>query len=229
MEKVTIIIPVKNEEGGLKILHEDFLKSPIKHRYDIDFIFVIHADTDDLSKTVATSFGGRIIEQTETSGKGAAIKQATQLWKRNPTSKVVFLDADASYSFLSVMKILETLDDETDVVSGSRFMANKENLDGMSKMNFIGNVILSSISSFKNGKKITDLCTGLWGFRGSAMNKINLKSKGFDIESEIFGLCRKNRLRHCEIGVEWKQRATGVSKLRSIRDGFLILTRILRT
>lgn len=229
MQTVTIIIPVKNEEGGLRLLKKEYSDSQLKDLYEIDFIFVIDSETDDHSRNIANYFGGKIVEQTETRGKGAAIQQGITTWKNNLTSYVIFLDADGSYSFDSVEKILIELNEGVDVVSGSRFLKGKGNLHEMSRLHFIGNKALSSIASLRNRKKISDLCTGLWGFQRDAIVNIEFKSKGFDLEAEIFGLCRKNRLIHNEAIVDWNQRKAGVSKLRSIRDGLIILARIVLT
>ena len=99
----------------------------------------------------------------------------------------------------------------------------------MSRLHYFGNIALSQISSVRNRRKISDLCTGLWGFNYNALNSLNIMSKGFDLEAEIAGLIRRNRLNHEEISVSWSQRKGGSSKLNSIRDGTIILLRILRT
>jgi dolichol-phosphate mannosyltransferase len=85
------------------------------------------------------------------------------------------------------------------------------------------------ISSIRNRRRISDLCTGLWGFRSHSLLKMKLKSKGFDLEAEIAGMIRKKGLKHLEIEVNWSQRKGGTSKLRSLTDGFIIFLRIIRT
>jgi dolichol-phosphate mannosyltransferase len=229
VEKVTVIIPVKDEEDGLRFLVENFEDSDFRKEYEIDFIFVIDGRTSDDSRNFATQLSGKIIDQRETHGKGAAIRQAVEFWKRNPTPYTVFLDADGSYSFESVGLIVDKLVSGADVTSGSRFLSKKHRPRGMSRLHYFGNIALSQISSVRNRRKISDLCTGLWGFNYNALNSLNIMSKGFDLEAEIVGLIRRNKLKHEEISVSWSQRKGGASKLNSIRDGTIILLRILRT
>ena len=62
-----------------------------------------------------------------------------------------------------------------------------------------------------------------------AIEKIKLNSKGFDLEAEIAGKIRTSNLKHTEVGVNWSARKGGTSKLKSFRDGAIILFRILRT
>ena len=229
MEPVTVIVPVKDEEVGLNFLLEDYGRSTLKDLYDIRFLFVIDVRTSDSSKKIASQFSDNIIDQQKTTGKGAAMTQAIEKWKLNPTSKVVFLDADGSYSFDSVIGVLEALAGGADVVSGSRFLSSNGRPEGMSRMHNFGNRALSRISSIRNGRRISDLCTGLWGFSSDSLMSMEIKSKGFDLEAELAGLARRHRLRHVEVEVNWSQRKGGLSKLRSLTDGLIILLRIIRT
>ena len=229
METVTVIIPVKDEEDGLKYLLDEYKSTSLTKRYSVNIIFVIDARTSDSSQEYAYKFSDTIINQQETTGKGAAVMQAVRKWKTEPTDFVIFLDADGSYSFDSVSKILDQLKQGSDVVSGSRFRSNTGRPEGMSLLHNIGNRFLSKVSSMKNRRKITDLCTGLWGFSKAALKQINFKSQGFDLEAEIAGLVRRKQLQHHEIEVEWSQRKGGTSKLRSLTDGLIIFLRIIRT
>ena len=229
MQPVTVIIPVKDEEVGLNFLLGDYERSTLKNLYDVNFIFVIDVRTSDSSKQIAKLFSDNIIDQEGTTGKGAAMTQAIEKWKLNPTPRVIFLDADGSYSFESVIKILETLESGADVVSGSRFLRGRGRPRGMSRLHNFGNRALSMISSIRNYRRISDLCTGLWGFKSEALMDMEIKSKGFDLEAEMAGLVRRKGLEHAEVHVDWSQRKGGTSKLRSLTDGLIIFFRIIRT
>ena len=229
MREVTIIIPVKDEEVGLEFLLDDYKLSSLKDLYDVTFIFVIDKRTSDSSKKIASEFSENVIDQEETTGKGSAVRQAIEEWRKNPTQMVVFLDADGSYSFDSVSKILKSLEDGADLVSGSRFLLGQGRPEGMSRLHNFGNRLLSAISSVRNRRRISDLCTGLWGFTSQSIMKMNVKSRGFDLEAELAGIARRQGLEHIEVQVDWSQRKGGTSKLRSLSDGFIILLRIIRT
>ena len=229
MHQVTIVVPVKDEEDGLQYLIQDLDESGIREEYDISFIFVIDERTSDDSRQFAARMSEQIVDQSGSHGKGDAIRQAiTQLQGTN-FDFVIFLDGDGSYSFDGVRKVISSLEQGADVVSGSRFLGNKKRPKGMSLMHNFGNQLLSRISSIRNRRKISDLCTGLWGFSESSLDVITIRSRGFDLEAEIAGLVRKKGLKHVEVPVKWSQRKGGSSKLRSIRDGAIILLRIIRT
>ncbi len=229
MEPATVIIPVKDEEDGLRFLLDDYKASSFEGNSLVEFIFVIDGRTSDNSKAIATEFSQHVIDQKDSHGKGAAVKQAIDVWRSNKTPHVVFLDADGSYSFRAVSDVLRALDEGADVVSGSRFLDGRSRPKGMGRLHNFGNRALSRISSIRNGRRITDLCTGLWAFDAGALDSLDIHSSGFDLEAEIAGKARRRGLDHREIAVNWSQRKGGTSKLRSFTDGFIILMRILRT
>ena len=229
MGEVTIIIPVKDEEVGLEFLLDDYRSSSLKDLHDVTFIFVIDKRTSDSSKKIASEFSENVIDQEETTGKGSAVRQAIDVWRKNPTQMIVFLDADGSYSFDSVSKILQSLEEGADLVSGSRFLSGQGRPEGMSRLHNFGNRVLSTISSIRNRRRISDLCTGLWGFNSQSLMRMDVKSRGFDLEAELAGIARRQGLDHIEVQVDWSQRKGGTSKLRSLTDGFIILLRIIRT
>ena len=229
VKSVTIIIPVKDEEVGLQYLLDNYKNSIYFNLKSISFIFVIDARTSDLSRNVAKVFSDIIIDQRATHGKGAAVRQALDYWKNNKSDFVLFMDADGSYSFDDVSKIIDCLIEGADVVSGSRFLSEKGIPMGMGYLHNFGNRMLSKISSIRNKREISDLCTGLWGFTSESINKLNLQSKGFDLEAEIAGKSRRANLSHKEVAVNWSARKGGTSKLKSFRDGTIILLRIIKT
>ncbi len=229
MGEVTIIIPVKDEEVGLEFLLDDYRSSSLKDLHDVTFIFVIDKRTSDSSKKIASEFSENVIDQEETTGKGSAVRQAIDVWRKNPTQMIVFLDADGSYSFDSVSKILQSLEEGADLVSGSRFLSGQGRPEGMSRLHNFGNRVLSAISSVRNRRRISDLCTGLWGFNSQSLMRMDVKSRGFDLEAELAGIARRQGLDHIEVQVDWSQRKGGTSKLRSLTDGFIIFLRIIRT
>jgi hypothetical protein len=229
MATTCIIIPVKDEEVGLQYLLDNYNQSNFLNNEDISFIIAIDGRTGDMSKSIAKKFSNIIIDQNDTHGKGAAIRQALEVWKNNITDFVIFMDADGSYSFNDVNKIIDSLNQGSDVVSGSRFLSKKGIPEGMGGLHNFGNRFLSKISSIRNRRKLTDLCTGLWGFKSKSIAELDLRSNGFDLEAEIAGKSRRAQLTHTEVAVEWSARKGGMSKLRSFKDGAIILVRIIMT
>jgi len=206
MDRVTIIIPVKDEESGLEYLVEDFTDSKIEQEYYINFIFVIDERTSDNSREFAKKLSDRIIDQKDSHGKGDAMRKALSHWAEGESDFVVFLDADGSYSFQAVKDVIISLRGGSDIVSGSRFLNRRGKPAGMSVLHNFGNRALSLVSSIRNRRRISDLCTGIWGFKADVIGKLSINSNGFDLEAELAGRARRLKLTHAEISVDWSQR-----------------------
>ena len=61
VDSLAIIIPVKDEEVGLRYLLEDFRQSSLFENPNVRLIFVIDERTSDSSKTIAGEFSEIII------------------------------------------------------------------------------------------------------------------------------------------------------------------------
>lgn len=73
--------------------------------------------------------------------------------------------------------------------------------------------------------KYTDLCYGYAAFRKDSLRKLypHLKSRNFEIETEIFIKAKKLGLRVKEVPSIELRRRFGKSNLKAFRDGFKIL------
>jgi len=77
------------------------------------------------------------------------------------------------------------------------------------------------------GTKISDLCTGCWGFRGAVVKDLRLNAVGFELEADLFVQIAKKGYKIAEVPIHYRRRATP-PKLNSIRDGFKIGRTLIR-
>ena len=73
----------------------------------------------------------------------------------------------------------------------------------------------------------TDICYGYRAIRKNCLKQLNLKSNGFEIETELAIKVAKHKLRVIEIPSFERLRKGGKGKLNLIKDGFRICNRIL--
>jgi len=97
----------------------------------------------------------------------------------------------------------------------------------MSRINKLGNVLLSLSASIVNFKRTTDLCTGYWGFRVPVLESMTLVAKGFSLEAELFGAVCKGKHSTKEIVINYDHRE-GQSNLKWYIDGPKIFYMIIR-
>ena len=229
MASVTVVMPAKDEEEGLRLLVSEFKTSPLAKRKDLSFIIVVDGRSSDMSREVSETLADSVIDQSERHGKGDAIKAAISKWSENPTELLVMMDADGSYQWADVENVIVTLESGADAVTGVRLRGMFNRVEGMSFLHHIGNHALAISASIRNRRKIQDLCSGLWGFRKEAISRIAPTAQGFDLEAELHGRVRVEGISLVQIPIDWRCRVGGTSKLRSFVDGFRIFMRIIRT
>jgi len=215
-----ILIPTLNEEQAIgKVIDE------IQEYTPSNKLLIIDSYSTDKTATTAWEKGARVIYAPR-GGKGKALRttlpnilityQASQLF--------IMLDGDYTYPAKYIKDIIVALQ-KSDVVVGYR---QKLEAGSMPLANRMGNKGLSLIASILYQKKIKDLCSGMWGFRRSALSKFKLTSNGFTLEADLFINTVKNKLRLAQVPIEYRPRLEGSkAKLRLI-DGLKIGWFLLR-
>jgi hypothetical protein len=111
-----------------------------------------------------------------------------------------------------------------DFTKGSRFMAGGGSLD-ITLIRRLGNRALVEAANALLGVHYTDLCYGFFALRRMFLESLDLRSTGFEIETEIIVRAQLVGLRIAEVPSVERPRRNGVSNLRTVRDG----ARVLRT
>jgi len=191
--------------------------------YKVDVV-VVDGHSKDMTCDIASAMGAKLLKQKGI-GKGNAVQTAFE----NFNGRYLFmLDADDTYDPREILKMLPPLEAGTyDVIMGSR-LNGSINAGAMSRLNFIGNTALTQTANilFPNGHKVSDICTGLWGFTDEVIHALDLNSPSFDIEAEMYAKCVKSGFNIGEIGICYGKR-TNTNKLSALKDGAKIWLRLL--
>jgi glycosyltransferase involved in cell wall biosynthesis len=209
---ICIVIPALNEEATIAKVIEEIPKSQMESQGCQVRVVVVDNNSTDRTRHIAETNGAKIIEEP-VRGKGNAINTAF----RTVNDDFIFiLDADYTYPAFYLPSMLQVLENY-DIVLGSRLKGRMEK-GAMSRMNRIGNHLLVFLANRLYGTRISDLCTGCWGFRNKVVKDLKLDAKGFDLEANLFAQVAKKGYRIAEVPIGYRRRATP-SKLHSLRDG----------
>jgi len=216
-------LPTYNEEKAVgEVIRSTSTISKNLQGFSVE-ILVVDGHSQDRTRLIATQMGARVLRQPNV-GKGEAVRfglsRAANHWA------VIMLDSDGSYPADEIPRLLAELENGADVVVGSRMLGSIEP-GAMPSMHVVGNRILSSLATLLYGKKISDVCSGMWGFRGEAIRKLNLNANHFEIEAELFAQAAKAGLRLSEVAINYRRRI-GQPKLRSLRAGLSIAMKLVR-
>ena len=215
METVAIVIPTLNEGRSIaKVIDgvpvADLLQSGLETA-----VYVIDGKSVDNTREIAAEKGATIILE-ERKGKGLAIQTA---FKSINADYAVMVDGDDTYPIEMATQMVCLLK-KYDVVIGSRLKGTIE-LGAMTRMNFVGNVLLSLLAWMLFGVRISDVCTGFWAYRRDAIQRLELAARGFELEADMFAECVRNGLSIAEIPITYRARKDR-PKLASFRDGVRI-------
>lgn len=203
-DKVSIIIPAKNEGKGLKKV-----LSSLKP-YSSDIIVIDGHSTDSTKEIIKASGANYFMEEDE--GKGNAIKLGIRKAKNE---YLIFFDADGSHVAKNIPIILFPLFKNTaDAVIGSRRTGGTDELS----LNLWG-IIRSMGSDFMaylvNKHFNTELSDILFSFRAikkTTAKNLKLKSDGFEIEEEMVIKLLKMNYKIQEMPIKEYKRAWGKTK-----------------
>lgn len=228
MNQAIILLPARNEEEAIE---EVIDRIPTNEISDLGFetrVIVIDGHSTDSTVDIAEKRGVEVIRQLGQTGKGTGVREALDSiileGRISKSDLIIMLDADATYFPEQIPEFIDHLK-ENDVVWGSRIRGKIEK-KAMSRVNAIGNRILSFLASVLYLSRTTDLCTGYWGFRMTSIEKMSLKANGFNLEADLFTSSVKLGLRRKEIPTNYAHRE-GQSSLRWYADGPRIFMMIL--
>jgi glycosyltransferase involved in cell wall biosynthesis len=213
---VSVIIPALNEESTISQVIDEIYQAGIQKKgYQVE-ILVVDNNSTDRTKEIAEEKRVRVVIE-RIKGKGRAVRTALESVSGN---FIFMLDADYTYPATYIPQMLDVLQDGHDVVMCSRLKGQIE--DGaMSKMNLVGNHLLTWIANKLYGTRISDLCTGYWGFSRKVIDSLKLEANGFELEATMFAEIAKRGYRIGEVPIHYRRRISP-DKLRSLRDGFKI-------
>lgn len=202
---VTLVVPAKDEGQAIAATLQSLPLSTLHAAGFRTEVIVLDGHSQDGTARIAAQLGATVLPD-RSHGKASALREARALLHGD---YVVMLDADGTYAPDAIPRMLALLaHGGADVV-----MADRTALDGsMSAVHRVGNALLSLGATVLYGRRVRDLCTGLWGFRSAALRSLPLQGRGFELEAELFALSARMRLRILHTRVDYLPR-TGTSKL----------------
>jgi glycosyltransferase involved in cell wall biosynthesis len=218
--KLSVVIPVYNEEATLRTVVESVLAVPL----EIELICVDDGSRDR-SREILTELQTQHPQlksyfQPKNMGKGAALRRGIE---QSTGDYVVIQDADLEYDPAEYPLLLGPLiQGKADVVYGSRFLGG-----GPHRVLYfwhsVGNWILTLLSNALTNMNLSDMETCYKVFRREIIQSIPIEENRFGFEPEITVKIAKRRLRVYEVGISYWGRTYEEGKKIGWRDGFRAL------
>jgi glycosyltransferase involved in cell wall biosynthesis len=210
---VSVILPALDEE---RTIGECITKiQKVFHDNEINGEIIVADSSTDRTPEIAASLGVKVFH-AEKSGYGNAYLTG---FKRARGRYIVMGDADNTYDFLEILKLLAPLKNGADFVIGSRFKGtiHKGSMDGLHR--YIGNPVLTLMLNFIFHTNYSDTHSGFRAITREALDRLPLTTGGMEFASEMLVMASKEKLRIEEVPISYYPRLTP-SKLHSFADGW---------
>jgi len=223
--KVSIVMPVYNEEATLEEIVARVLETP----YEKELVMVDDGSKDRSREIMATLEEKhkevRCFYHEENKGKGGALSTGFA----QVTGDVVLIqDADLEYDPQDYAILLRPIKDgKADVVYGSRFKGGAYARVHLF-WHYVGNRMLTLLSNMFTNLNLTDMETCYKVFKADIAKRLDIQSRTFAVEPEITAKIAKMRVRVYEVPISYSGRDYEEGKKIGLKDAFIACWAIVR-
>lgn len=198
--KVSIVIPCFNEEETVEKIINRVKRIPIEK----EVIVVDDGSTDRSFEKIKGIKGIKVIRHEKNKGKGAAIKTGI---KYSTGDIFIVQDADLELNPEEIPNIINPIvKGEAEVVYGLRELGNKGK---RSLLFYFGGKLVTFLTNFLYGTKLTDAPCGYKAFKTDIIRNIEIKGDGFEFEPEITAKIARRGIKIKEVPVSYIPRIKG--------------------
>ena len=190
--KTVIGIPAFNEEKNIAAIL-------VKLKKISQNIIVCDDGSNDLTATIAEGLGAIVIRHERNLGYGAAIRSIFLKAQEMMADVLITFDADGQHRIEDIEKVLEPIKSNmADVVIGSRFLNNNQNIPKYRK---VGIKAITELTNIAGGTKITDSQSGFRAYNKKILENIKPTESGMGISTEILIKTQKAGFRILEVPI----------------------------
>jgi len=208
-EGISIIIPVYNEEDGLKVVLKELKESVTEFKFPTEIIVIDDGSVDNSSQ-IAKKENVKVIAHPRNFGYGAAIKTGI---RESQYNNLLTVDGDASYSLNNLIQLIKELD-KYHLVLGVRRGKIYKGRPLKRLLRFLYRVLVKYVT----GDKIPDANTGLRAFKKEIiLPYMDYFCNGFSFSTTLTMICVLNGFFVGFVPVQFHNRL-GKSKIKWARD-----------
>ena len=211
--EVSVVIPCLNEAESIEGCVDAALTALTDGGYDGEVVVVDNGSTDG-SGELATGAGARVVPEPR---RGYGRAYLTGLASAEGRY-IVMLDADMTYDAGEIPRFVRALEDGGDMVLGDRMQGIQPGAMPWLHRH-VGNPVLTGLLNQLFGTEVKDAHCGMRAVRRDALPKLDLRTTGMELASEMVIRAAKAGLDIRQFPIEYHPRR-GESKLSTWSDGW---------
>lgn len=225
--KIILIIPAYNEEANILRVYNNIVSYNEKAKNKLDVVFINDGSKDN-TESILLENNINHVKLIQNLGIGGAVQTGYKYAIENDYDIAIQFDGDGQHDINYVENLIKPiLDEEADMVIGSRFIDSTSSDFKSSGMRRLGIKVISFCIRIRTGKKIYDTTSG---FR--AVNKKVLDSFAvhYPLEypepiSSVDVLLKDMKIK--EVPVSMNERMAGKSSIGSWKNVYYMINVIL--
>ena len=211
--EVSVVIPCLNEAESIDACVLAAQAALDEGGYEGEVVVVDNGSTDG-SGALAEAAGARVVEEPRRGYGNAYLAGLATARGRY----IVMLDADLTYDAAELPKFVRALNEGGDMVIGNRMESIRPGAMPWLHRH-VGNPVLTGLLNRLFGTKVKDVHCGMRAIRREVLPKLDLRTTGMEMASEMVIRAAKSGLEIRQFPIEYHPRA-GESKLSTFRDGW---------
>ena len=218
---IAVILPAKDEAA---IIRHVLVRIPPRID-DMEVIpIVIDDGSVDTTAAVAADCGAHVVLHLTNLGVGAATRTGLNAALTLGANIIVTMDADGQHDPAEIERLVHCLQEGSfDVVIASRLLTPH----GMPPTRVAANLLLNAVTFIVYGKIVSDSQSGFKAFTRAAAEKLELRSCGYEICSEIVGEIYRKGLRYKSLPVKALYTKYSQNKGQHFLNGINLLVGLL--
>ncbi len=220
--RILVCIPAYNEAISIA----DIIKRASNYAYEI----IVYDDGSvDNTAEVAKAAGATVIRNVKNKGYGHAISTLVATARKRNAEIMVTLDSDGQHNPDEIPEIIEPiLNEEFDIVIGSRFLADKSKQHKIPAYRNVGIKTITSFAKAASYNHLTDAQSGFRAYNTNALSKLNLLEEGMAVSTEILLRAKEENLLVKEVPITIEYNVKEPSTHNPVSHGAGVLYRLIQ-
>lgn len=212
------VLPAYNEELSIGSV-------VLRTRQYVDRVIVVDDGSSDRTADIARLAGAEVIQLDNNTGKAYALLLGLRHARKTGCSIAVMLDADGQHDPSEIQRVASLVRiGKADLVIGSRFLNKDQKIPGY---RVIGQKTLDLFTNIGAKTRVTDSQSGFRALSIQALDNLDFKSEGYNVESEMITHFAKLGLPIMEVPITVNYDIPNKHKINPVSHGVGVLTRLI--